>query len=60
MMWLLVTLAAYCLNGVAILVDKVLLRKVDKHPVVYAFYVSALGAVVLPVLFFVPLPRLDV
>ncbi|MDD5289767.1 MAG: DMT family transporter [Patescibacteria group bacterium] len=59
MSWFLVALIAYFLNAVAMTVDKTLLKKGGiKNPVVYTFYIAALGSVlmlfVIPFGFFVP------
>ncbi len=57
-MWLLITIFAYLLNAVAMVVDKTLLKKEIENPVVYAFYIAFLGAVimlaVLPFFLFLP------
>jgi len=60
MSWIAISSIAYFLNSIAVLVNKILLRRIDKHPVVYAFYVNILGAVILPLIFFFPLPSSDV
>ena len=45
MSWLSLTLFAYFLNAIAMVVDKTLLKRAIKNPFVYTFYIAALGAV---------------
>lgn len=47
MSWLLITLIAYFLNAIAMVVDKTLLKRDVKNPFVYTFYIAALGAVLM-------------
>ncbi|OGG91352.1 hypothetical protein A3H03_03095 [Candidatus Kuenenbacteria bacterium RIFCSPLOWO2_12_FULL_42_13] len=47
MPWLLITLIAYFLNAIAMVVDKTLLKRDVKNPFVYTFYIAALGAVLM-------------
>jgi len=47
MLWLLVALIAYFLLAIAMVVDKTLLKKDIPDPIVYTFYVSMLGALVI-------------
>lgn len=47
MSWLLITVIAYFLNAVSLLVDKFLLVKKIENPVVYTFYVSVLSGLVI-------------
>jgi drug/metabolite transporter (DMT)-like permease len=61
MSWFLVALIAYFLNAVAMTVDKTLLKKGGiENPVVYTFYIAALGSVlmifIIPFGFFLPSP----
>ncbi len=43
MSWLIITLVAYFLNAVAMVIDKTLLKKEIQNPFVYTFYIAALG-----------------
>jgi len=52
MFWLVVTITAYFLNAIAMVIDKTLLKKEIKNPFVYTFYIAALGAVLM--VFIVP------
>ncbi len=61
MTWLIVALVAYFLNAIAMVIDKTLLKKGGiESPVVYTFYIAALGSVlmlfVIPFGFSVPAP----
>lgn len=47
MNWLLITLVAYFLNAIAMVIDKTLLKRAVKNPFVYTFYIAALGAVLM-------------
>jgi drug/metabolite transporter (DMT)-like permease len=47
MNWLLITLVAYFLNAIAMVIDKTLLKRDIKNPFVYTFYIAALGAVLM-------------
>jgi drug/metabolite transporter (DMT)-like permease len=47
MNWLSITLFAYFLNAIAMVIDKTLLKKAIKNPFVYTFYIAALGAVLI-------------
>ncbi|HOZ36501.1 MAG TPA: DMT family transporter [bacterium] len=47
MNWLLITLIAYFLNAIAMVIDKTLLKRDVKNPFVYTFYIAALGAVLM-------------
>lgn len=47
MSWLLITLVAYFLNAIAMVIDKTLLKRDIKNPFVYTFYIAALGAVLM-------------
>ncbi len=44
MSWLIITLFAYFLNAIAMVIDKTLLKREIKNPFVYTFYIAALGA----------------
>jgi len=62
MNWLLITLIAYLLNAIAIVIDKTLLKKEIKNPFAYAFYIGTLGMIVaflLIILFGVDWPGLS-
>jgi len=58
MTWLLVSIIAYFLAAIAMVIDKTLLKKDIPHPIVYTFYIAILGAVlmllVIPFGFLVP------
>jgi drug/metabolite transporter (DMT)-like permease len=54
MFWLPLTIAAYALNAVGILTDKLLLRRTVPHAAVYTFYVSSFGALAILLLPFAP------
>lgn len=47
MSWLLITISAYFLNAIALVIDKTLLKKDIPNPVVYVFYIALLGAVLM-------------
>ncbi len=47
MTWLIIAIAAYFLNAIATVIDKTLLKKQIPHPVVYVFYIAALGIVLM-------------
>lgn len=47
MSWLIITLVAYFLNAIAMVIDKTLLKREIKNPFVYTFYIAALGAVLI-------------
>lgn len=47
MIWLVIAIIAYLLNAIAAVVDKFLLTKSIPQPVVYAFFISALGILAL-------------
>lgn len=47
MLWLLITVFAYFLNSIAVVVDKFLLTKKITNPAVYAFFISALSLLAL-------------
>jgi len=47
MNWLSITLFAYFLNAIAMVIDKTLLKKEIKNPFVYTFYIAGLGAVLI-------------
>lgn len=49
MSWLLVALLGHFANAGAFVIDKILLVGKMKYPVVYVFYINALGLIVLPV-----------
>lgn len=51
-LWLSITLIAYFLNALAMVIDKTLLKKAIQNPFVYTFYIAILGAVLM--LFVVP------
>ncbi len=59
MFWLLLTLLAYFLNAIAMVIDKTLLKRDIKNPFVYTFYIAALGAVLMvlavPIAYFLSL-----
>src|SRR4030067_2196929 len=44
MNWLAITIFAYFLNAIAMVIDKTLLKKEIKNPFVYTFYIAGLGA----------------
>ncbi len=54
MLWLPLTIAAYALNAVGILTDKLLLKRTIPHAAVYTFYVSVFGALAILLLPFAP------
>ncbi len=60
MSYVLISLLAYVLNGVAVLTDKFLLTKKIPHPISYVFYISAISLVVLFALPFAPVPGASV
>ncbi len=47
MSWFLITLIAYLLNAVAMVIDKTLLKKEIPQPVVYVSYIALLGTVLM-------------
>ncbi len=47
MSWLSLTIFAYFLNSLAMVIDKTLLKREVKNPFVYTFYVAALGALLM-------------
>ena len=47
MSWLYITMFAYFLNAIAMVIDKTLLKRAIKNPFVYTFYIAALGAVLI-------------
>jgi len=47
MSWLFITLLAYFLNAIAMVIDKTLLKKEIPNPVVYVFYIALLGAILI-------------
>jgi len=53
MNYILVSISAYILNGIAVLTDKFLLTKKVPHPISYVFYISAISLIVLFALPFV-------
>jgi drug/metabolite transporter (DMT)-like permease len=53
-------LAAYFLNGVAVLVDKFLLSHKITHPLIYIFYISLVSLVILIFIPFITRPSLEV
>lgn len=53
-----ITIVAYFLNGVAVIIDKVLLTEKIPDPLIYVFYFSAISALALVVLPFTPAPTL--
>lgn len=59
MNWLLITLVAYFLNAVAMVIDKTILKQKINNPFVYTFYVAALGTLfvifALPIAYFLSL-----
>jgi glucose uptake protein len=52
MNWLIVVCLAYLFNAIAISIDKALLKKEVPNPAAYTFYISALGAGSVVLLFF--------
>ncbi len=47
MSWFLITIIAYFLNAIAMVIDKTLLKKEIPNPIVYTFYIALLGAVMM-------------
>ncbi len=47
MTWLLISIIAYFLAAIAVIVDKTLLKKDIPEPIVYTFYIAILGAVLM-------------
>lgn len=47
MSWLTLTIFAYFLNSLAMVIDKTLLKREVKNPFVYTFYIAALGALLM-------------
>ena len=46
MQWIIISVFAYFLNAIALLIDKFLLKRIIPNPAVYAFYVGVLGLLV--------------
>jgi hypothetical protein len=55
-----ITLTAYFLNGIAVLVDKFLLSHKITHPLIYIFYISLISLVILVLIPFTHVPTLVV
>lgn len=58
MSWLFITLFAYFLNAISMVIDKTILRRKVQNPFVYTFYIAAFGAalviIVVPLIFLFP------
>lgn len=60
MHYLPITLAAYFLNGLSVLVDKFLLSHKITHPLIYIFYISLVSLVILVFIPFTGVPKLPI
>src|SRR5476651_2668843 len=56
----LIAIIAYFLNGVAVVIDKILLTKSFPNPLIYIFYFSAFSALALLIIPFTKVPTLQV
>ncbi len=59
MNYLPLTITAYLLNSMSVLIDKVILTKNIGHPLTYIFYISAFSLIALVVIPFAPYPSME-